>query len=205
VPLIVCTADRPPELHHFGAPQTIEQTGLFGGALRWSVDPGVPDERARSTWRSLASRLVAEATAGPMGPGPVHANLAFREPLLATPGELPPGRRNGRPWHRVDPSEGCSARARSTPSPAFAPRGKGLDHRGRGRGRPETIRRLAASLGWPVLADPGREPGSRRAVLRRRSQPPMRCFASRASRASTFRRSSCDSASRGRRKLWPTG
>ena len=155
VPLIVCTADRPPELHHFGAPQTIEQTGLFGGALRWSVDPGVPDERARSTWRSLASRLVAEATAGPMGPGPVHANLAFREPLLATPGELPPGRRNGRPWHRVDP-------VRRVLGPgsldAFAgllrPAAKGLIIAGAGAGRPETIRRLAASLGWPVLADP---------------------------------------------------
>ena len=70
VPLIVCTADRPPELHHVGAPQTIEQAGLFAGALRWAVDPGVPDEQARSSWRSLASRLVAEATAGPHGAGP---------------------------------------------------------------------------------------------------------------------------------------
>jgi len=51
VPLIVCTADRPPELHHVGAPQTIEQAGLFAGALRWAVDPGVPDEQARSSWR----------------------------------------------------------------------------------------------------------------------------------------------------------
>jgi len=163
VPLIVCTADRPPELHHVGAPQTIEQAGLFAGAVRWAVDPGVPDEETRSSWRSLASRLVAEATAGPMGPGPVHANLAFRDPLSASPGELPPGRRNGRPWHRVDP-------VRRAPDPgsleAFAvlarPAAKGLIVAGAGAGRPETIRCLALTLGWPVLADPrsgARTPG----------------------------------------------
>ena len=44
IPLIVCTADRPPELHHTGAPQTVEQTGLFATATRWSVSPGVPSE-----------------------------------------------------------------------------------------------------------------------------------------------------------------
>jgi 2-succinyl-5-enolpyruvyl-6-hydroxy-3-cyclohexene-1-carboxylate synthase len=155
VPMIVCTADRPPELHHVGAPQTIEQTGLFQGSLRWAVDPGVPDDLARSSWRSLASRLVAEATAGPMGPGPVHANLAFREPLMATPGELPPGRRNGRPWHRVVP-------VRKSLDPGFLdalaglarPGARGLVVAGAGAGRPEVVRHLAANLGWPVLADP---------------------------------------------------
>ena len=155
VPMIVCTADRPPELHHVGAPQTIEQAGLFAGALRWAVDPGVPDDAARQTWRSLASRLVAEATAGPMGPGPVHANLAFREPLLNLPGDLPAGRRNGRPWHRADP-------VRKVPEPGTLdalvglarPGAKGLIIAGAGAGRPEVVRRLAAALGWPVLADP---------------------------------------------------
>ena len=127
VPLIVCTADRPPELHHVGAPQTIEQASLFVGALRWAVDPGVPDEAARSSWRSLGSRLVAEAVAGPMGPGPVHANLAFREPLLdgrrrpsARPQKRPPvAPRRPRP---PDPR----LRGRSTPSspsPARRPKG----------------------------------------------------------------------------------
>lgn len=154
VPMIVCTADRPPELHHVGSPQTIEQAGLFAGSLRWSVDPGVPDGESRWAWRSMASRLVAEATSGPMGPGPVHANLAFREPLLDEPEELPPGRRNGRPWHRCDP-------VRRLPEPATVdalvglarPAARGVIVSGAGSGRPEVVRRLAGALGWPVLAD----------------------------------------------------
>ncbi|MEO6121448.1 MAG: thiamine pyrophosphate-binding protein, partial [Acidimicrobiales bacterium] len=76
VPLIVCTADRPPELHHVGAPQTIEQDRLFEGVLRWAASPGVADAAAAGTWRSLAARAVVEATDHPCGPGPVHLNLA---------------------------------------------------------------------------------------------------------------------------------
>ncbi|MGH9181750.1 MAG: thiamine pyrophosphate-binding protein, partial [Acidimicrobiales bacterium] len=59
VPLIVCTADRPPELHDFGAPQTIGQERLFEGVLRWAASPGVADAAARASWRSLAARAVA--------------------------------------------------------------------------------------------------------------------------------------------------
>ena len=155
VPMIICTADRPPELHQVGAPQTIEQGGIFAGAVRFFAEPGVPDEEARSSWRSFGSRLVAEATAGPMGPGPVHANLAFREPLLEEPGELPPGRRNGRPWHRADP-------VRRVPEPSSLdglvglarPAARGLIVAGAGAGTLEVVRRLAVTLGWPVLADP---------------------------------------------------
>lgn len=61
VPLLVCTADRPPELRHVGAPQTIDQQHLFGPAVRWFSDPGVADPSTASTWRPLASRSVAEA------------------------------------------------------------------------------------------------------------------------------------------------
>jgi len=58
VPLIVCTADRPPELHHVGAPQTIEQAGLFAGAVRWAVDPGVPDEETRELMEAFYRNLA---------------------------------------------------------------------------------------------------------------------------------------------------
>ncbi len=43
VPMLAVTADRPPELHDFGAPQTVHQVGLFGSSVRWEVDPGPPD------------------------------------------------------------------------------------------------------------------------------------------------------------------
>src|SRR4051794_17063640 len=58
VPLLAVTADRPPELHHVRAPQTVEQHGLFAGAVRWEVDPGPVDAAAAGTWRSLAARAV---------------------------------------------------------------------------------------------------------------------------------------------------
>ena len=55
VPLLVCTADRPPELRDVGAPQTIDQTHLYGRAVRWFFDPGVADDAMRTSWRSIAA------------------------------------------------------------------------------------------------------------------------------------------------------
>lgn len=151
VSLIAITADRPAELHGVGAPQTIEQEGLFSGALRWSASPGVAVSETASTWRSLAARSVAEAVGGPSGPGPVHLNLAFREPLLGSPSLMPAGRNDGRPWHSstsgtVEPSAELVAHL--------------LGHAGRrglivaGAGTTGPVAAMAAALGWPVLADP---------------------------------------------------
>ena len=89
VPLLAVTADRPPELHDFGAAQTVHQVGLFGDATRWHVSPGPPELAAAWSWRSLAARSVLEARgAGVARPGPVHLNLAFREPLLGSAAEV---------------------------------------------------------------------------------------------------------------------
>ena len=92
VPLLVLTADRPPELHGVGAPQTIDQHELFGEMVRRFEDPGVARMDDALTWRSLAQRLWNSAAQSMMespGPGPVHLNAAFVEPLVADALELP--------------------------------------------------------------------------------------------------------------------
>ena len=79
VGVIVCTADRPPELRGWGSPQTIDQVGLYGTAARWSIDLPVPDDGsvdAAIGWAETAVRLAS----GP-DPGPVHLNWPLREPL----------------------------------------------------------------------------------------------------------------------------
>jgi len=161
VPLIACTADRPPELRDVGAPQAIDQTHLFGPSVRWFVDPGVPDRAARSSWRSLAARVVEAARSGGEGPGPVHLNLSFREPLLgdvSAGGGVPPPRPGGGPWHRVRTatSSGGAEVARALVTNGMIGAGqRGLIVAGAGcGGDPEPVLSLASALGWPVLAEP---------------------------------------------------
>jgi 2-succinyl-5-enolpyruvyl-6-hydroxy-3-cyclohexene-1-carboxylate synthase len=89
VPLIVVTADRPPELHGVGAPQVIEQRELYGGMVRSFEEPGVAQVEHAPTWRPLARRLWRSAVGVENAAGPVHLNAAFVEPLLATPFALP--------------------------------------------------------------------------------------------------------------------
>jgi 2-succinyl-5-enolpyruvyl-6-hydroxy-3-cyclohexene-1-carboxylate synthase len=101
VPLLVLSADRPPDVIGTGASQTIEQAGLFGGAVRMAVNGGVGGDPARG--RSFVDRLVAAATGATGGPpGPVHLNLPFAEPLVPDgPGDAPAGRPGGEPRTRV--------------------------------------------------------------------------------------------------------
>jgi 2-succinyl-5-enolpyruvyl-6-hydroxy-3-cyclohexene-1-carboxylate synthase len=100
VPLVVMTADRPPELRDVGAGQTIDQIKLFGSAAKWFVE--VDDHAAtpeRLAWmRQLAARAFWTARDGRQGP--VHLNFQLREPLVLEE-ELPAddsGRPGGRPW-----------------------------------------------------------------------------------------------------------
>ena len=165
VPLVVCTADRPPELRGVGAAQTIDQQHLFGRAVRYFADPGVPDVAGRRHWRSFASRLVAEATGGPRGPGPVHANLPFREPFGGRADDLPPGRDGARPWHEGVTGDDAPGTAveRLVAEVGVARRGVVVAGRGAAHGDPTGAAALAEAAGWPVLADSlafPRRPGS---------------------------------------------
>src|SRR3954466_2261171 len=103
VPLLVLTADRPPELREVGAGQTIDQVKLYGSAAQWFLE--VDDQPAspeRMRWlRGLACRAFWTALEG--RPGPVHLNFSLREPLVLDgplPAEAPGGggRAGGRPW-----------------------------------------------------------------------------------------------------------
>jgi 2-succinyl-5-enolpyruvyl-6-hydroxy-3-cyclohexene-1-carboxylate synthase len=86
VPLIALTADRPPELRGIGAGQTIDQLKLYGSAVRWFCEVGThdADDAGLLHYRSIACRAFATARDGPH-PGPVHLNLAWREPLAPLP------------------------------------------------------------------------------------------------------------------------
>lgn len=89
VPLIVLTADRPHELREVGAPQAINQIGLYGAHVKWSAEFPIPDE-AEATLPFIerhTARAVAIATSAPFGP--VHINVPFREPLLIEFGKAP--------------------------------------------------------------------------------------------------------------------
>jgi 2-succinyl-5-enolpyruvyl-6-hydroxy-3-cyclohexene-1-carboxylate synthase len=150
IPLLVCTANRPPELQDVGAAQAIDQDGLYGRSVRWFHAPGVADEAAAGMWRSWAARAHAEATGS--APGPVHLDLAFREPLLGTPSDLPAARPTGGAW--VWRPSGASP-----DDPVVDLAGDLAGHRGvlvagAGSGQRELVAAVAAALGWPVLASP---------------------------------------------------
>ncbi|HEX6311969.1 MAG TPA: 2-succinyl-5-enolpyruvyl-6-hydroxy-3-cyclohexene-1-carboxylic-acid synthase, partial [Acidimicrobiia bacterium] len=157
-PLIVCTADRPPELRDTGAGQTIDQVGLYGGAVRWHCDAGVPEDLpgVGAAWRAIASRAVAEANGPPSGP--VHLNLPFREPLVPTGAPLvdAPGRAGGRVWtHVVPPDRHPGEDTIERVTAAVAAQARGVVVAGWGAGvTAATAQRFAAAAGWPVVADP---------------------------------------------------
>jgi 2-succinyl-5-enolpyruvyl-6-hydroxy-3-cyclohexene-1-carboxylate synthase len=88
VPLLVCTADRPPELRSWGAGQTIDQLHRYGRDVRWFAELPVGSDMAPGYAVRVAARALAAATGA--SPGPVHLNFPFREPLEPL-GPLPSG------------------------------------------------------------------------------------------------------------------
>jgi 2-succinyl-5-enolpyruvyl-6-hydroxy-3-cyclohexene-1-carboxylate synthase len=153
VPLIVLTADRPPELRDVGAGQAIDQLKLYGDAVKWFVEVGVDTASAESLrWiRQLACRAYWTAASG--RPGPVHLNFPLREPLVldaSLPEDPVPGRAGGRPWVQLAPSPAVSGATRNLPA-------RGVVIAGRQERDPrigEAAARCAERLGYALLADP---------------------------------------------------
>ena len=167
IPLLVLTADRPPEWRECGAAQTIDQIRLYGTQVKWSVEMSTPlaSPDVLAYARATACRAVARAHEAP--PGPVHLNFPFREPLIPTkaPEEIPAdlgdlarhGRPTGAPYI-------VSASSRLVPDPSVV---QALTARLAGRPRglivcgpmdepdlPGPLTTLARVLGYPILADP---------------------------------------------------
>ncbi len=149
VPLLALTADRPPELRSTGANQTIEQAQLYGGAVRWAADVGVPEAGREAVqnryWRSLVAKALVTATGVLSGdPGPVHLNLALRDPLMPGDGGVAAldgpwvGRPDGAPWTAAD-APGAAVSSRRLPPRTLVIGGDGP---------------WDAEFGRPVVAEP---------------------------------------------------
>jgi len=163
IPLIVLSADRPPELRDVGAGQAIDQLGIFGSAVEWFVEVGSHEPRRETAvhFRALACRAWATAVGG--RPGVVHLNLPLREPLAPSPEDLDAsvweGRPDGRPWVTVERPEAATtsggraigALARAVSS---TPRGALACGPTTERGLPAAAAALARAAGWPLLAEP---------------------------------------------------
>ncbi len=156
VPLLVLTADRPPELRHIGSLQTIDQVQLYGSHVKWFVEMPLPDasEETLRYARSIACRAAATVRAD--GAGPVHINFPFREPLI--PSKQPPPSID-----RVVPSVAIVHTPRRPDRAELVDLAAELRGVRRGliicgpqddRQFPTAVVRLAEALDWPLLADP---------------------------------------------------
>jgi 2-succinyl-5-enolpyruvyl-6-hydroxy-3-cyclohexene-1-carboxylate synthase len=164
IPLIVLTADRPPELRDWGAAQTIDQIQLFGSHVKWFVDMPVPDaddglvRHARAT----AQRAVQTARTDPAGP--VHLNLPFREPLLPAdlrlrllPGATSEHDRHNGPVAYLEPGQHIpDVAALDELASQIAREARGIIVCGPGEAPwlAAAAAALSDATGYPILADP---------------------------------------------------
>jgi 2-succinyl-5-enolpyruvyl-6-hydroxy-3-cyclohexene-1-carboxylate synthase len=156
VPLLILTADRPEELRGIASNQTTHQPDIFGVASRWSIDESAPmpesdvDERGVT----LAAQAYARATDAHY-PGPVHLNLAFRDPLSSSVSAEQLEDLLGATLAKPDKTS-SSSKSEDAPSPSGAqtqlqrgPRTIVIAGTGAGPAAEE----LAHQGGWPLLAE----------------------------------------------------
>ena len=158
VPLILLTADRPPEARDIGASQTVDQVGIFSGHVKWAVDLPAADAAAIADLERYAAVAGARAAAVAceVPAGPVHLNVPLREPLVdADSEELP--------FDLGAPEVLRAPAAPAAPTPSDIARVASAVSGRRGAiicgpessGLPASaITSLAAILGWPIIADP---------------------------------------------------
>ncbi|MDA0297748.1 MAG: 2-succinyl-5-enolpyruvyl-6-hydroxy-3-cyclohexene-1-carboxylic-acid synthase [Actinobacteria bacterium] len=149
VPMLVCTADRPPELQGVGAAQTIDQQNLYGASTRLFVDAGIADDTGRDNWRQLAQEVLSAAVQ--TDAGPVHLNLPFREPLVGVAEELPADI-GSRVKNLIDDPQ-TIPQALIQKLSAICVEEKGVIVAGNGIDNPQMVLDLAHRLQWPVFAD----------------------------------------------------
>ena len=149
VPMLVCTADRPPELQGVGAAQTIDQQNLYGASTRLFVDAGIADDTRRDDWRQLAQEVLSAAIR--TDAGPVHLNLPFREPLVGIAEELPAAIAS-QVGNAFDDPPSISQDILQKLS-AMCVGEKGVIVAGNGIDNPQMVLELAHRLQWPVFAD----------------------------------------------------
>ena len=150
VPLIVLTADRPPELQRVGAPQTIDQHGLFGTHVRWATTTAVAGAEPAGEAASVAHHACVRATRP--APGPVHLNVPLREPLEPPADDPPPVG-----LLPVPPDLATIDAGPLEEIFADGPPVKGLLVAGPmdpTEGDRHALADLARATGWPLLADP---------------------------------------------------
>jgi 2-succinyl-5-enolpyruvyl-6-hydroxy-3-cyclohexene-1-carboxylate synthase len=165
VPMLLLTADRPPELRDSGANQTIDQEKLYGDSVRWYRDLPEPEPTNRKLrrLRTDAARALSTATGTP--PGPVHLNVPFRKPLEPVhvegdvPDDLDSLAVDGRDGPFVSTAPGTPTVSETDLhelADALAAADRGLLVAGPEAPRLDTeaIAALAHATGFPVLADP---------------------------------------------------
>jgi 2-succinyl-5-enolpyruvyl-6-hydroxy-3-cyclohexene-1-carboxylate synthase len=161
VPLLLLTADRPPELIDTGANQAIRQPGIFGDYVRWSGALPAPDEGVPA--RAVLS-TIDQAVHRALGPpaGPAHLNCMFREPLepvgdLPWPEEVPRRWREGRSpltaYARLETVPDAESLERTARIVSAARRGLVVIGSLPSEHDREAAGALSERLGWPVATD----------------------------------------------------
>ncbi len=161
LPMLILSADRPPELRDSGANQTIDQIKLFGNYVRFFQDMPPPSEKVPLKWLLSTVNHGLSRAHDPRNAGPVHLNFMFREPLAPVAQPVSDAyrqalsrfrREEGQPFTRyISPSphpEAGVVRQLATLEPGFL-----LAGRLRNNAERQAVEALAAHLNWPLIAD----------------------------------------------------